>query len=83
MANIREYHPESLLQNELPDSDVARFTTHEKKALAQSFKNIITPPTSKLKSVPKYQFLKILYFTLKQVKHNSLRRAVLYSRIRS
>ena len=46
-------------------------TALKNSALVQSSKNTITPRTSKLKSICKYQFLKILYFTLKQVKDNS------------
>ena len=58
-------------------------TAFKKLALVQSSKNTITPRTSKLKSISKYQFLKILYSTLKQVKDNSQRCAVHDSRIRS
>ena len=49
----------------------------KKSALVQTSKNTITPHTFKLKSISKYQSLKFhlkndfLYFTLKQVKHNS------------
>ena len=58
-------------------------TALKKSALIQSSKNTITPCTSKLKSISKYQFMKILYFTLKQVKDNSQRCAIHDSRIRS
>ena len=67
-------------------------TTFKKIALVQTFKNTITPHTYKLKSlstlpiinvifvdVCKYIFLYI-YFTLKQVKHNS--RTLCRSRLR-
>ena len=58
-------------------------TALKKSALVQFSKNTITPRTSKLKSISKYQFLKILYVTLKQVKDNSQRCAIHDSRIRS
>ena len=58
-------------------------TALKKSAHVQSTKNTITPHTSKLQPISKYQFLNILCFTLKQVKHSSLRCAVRDSRIRS